>query len=149
ISTIIITRLIGNEPSPITIRCWRSDQRRISIPVCADIAYLPCTMDGIRLWSRNLQSTELTLAANSSMNILSALEINTDLARTMIVNFIRNEITRVGFSHGIIGLSGGIDSALVAFLATEALGAPNVLGVLMPYRTSNPASRADAELVAE
>ena len=67
----------------------------------------------------------------------------------MIVDFIRREITRVGFSRGVIGLSGGIDSSLVAFLAVEALGAPNVLGMIMPYRASNPESRADAEAVAE
>ena len=82
-------------------------------------------------------------------DLLNPLEINADLARGMIVNFIREEITRVGFSRGVIGLSGGIDSALVAFLAVQALGAPNVLGVLMPYRTSNPQSRADAERVAQ
>ena len=67
----------------------------------------------------------------------------------MIVDFIRREITRVGFSHGVIGLSGGIDSSLVAFLAVEALGASNVLGMIMPYRTSNPESRADAEAAAK
>lgn len=83
------------------------------------------------------------------MSDLSKLELNADLARTMIVNFIRAELTRVGFSRGILGLSGGVDSALVAFLAVEALGAQNVLGLLMPYRTSNPQSRADAEAVAQ
>ncbi|MBI5649653.1 MAG: NAD+ synthase [Chloroflexi bacterium] len=82
------------------------------------------------------------------INPLDALQINTDLARKMIVAFIREEITRVGFTRGILGLSGGIDSALVASLAVEALGADNVIGALMPYRTSNPASRADAELLA-
>lgn len=81
-------------------------------------------------------------------NWLIPLEIKTDLARKMIVEFIRREITRVGFSRGILGLSGGIDSSLVAVLAVEALGAQNVVGVMMPYRTSNPASRADAEKVA-
>jgi NAD+ synthase len=79
---------------------------------------------------------------------LTALQINTDLARAMIVDFIRREITRAGFTRGVIGLSGGVDSSLAAFLAAEALGAPNVLGMIMPYRTSNPASRADAESVA-
>ena len=79
----------------------------------------------------------------------ASLEINAKLARAMIVNFIRDEITRVGYARGVIGLSGGIDSSLVAFLAAEALGAANVLGLLMPYRTSNPQSRADAELVAQ
>ncbi len=77
------------------------------------------------------------------------LAINPALARKMIVEFIRAEITRVGFTRGIIGLSGGIDSSLVAFLAAEALGAENVRGVLMPYRTSAPQSRADAESVAQ
>ena len=80
---------------------------------------------------------------------LSSLQINTALARKMIVDFIRREITRVGFSRGVIGLSGGIDSSLVAFLAVEALGAPNVLGMIMPYRSSKSESRADAEGVAE
>lgn len=82
------------------------------------------------------------------MDPLASLQINADLARKMIVDFIRREVTRVGFTRGIVGLSGGIDSSLVAFLAVQALGAPNVLGVLMPYRTSDPASRADAENVA-
>lgn len=79
----------------------------------------------------------------------SFLQINTTLARKMIVDFICSEITRAGFSRGILGLSGGIDSSLVAFLAVEALGKDNVLGLIMPYRTSNPASRADAEAVAQ
>jgi NAD+ synthase len=82
-------------------------------------------------------------------NPLVALQINTELARKMIVDFIRREITRVGFSRGVIGLSGGIDSSLVAFLAVEALGASNVLGMIMPYHTSNPESRADAEAAAK
>jgi NAD+ synthase len=80
---------------------------------------------------------------------LAPLQINTDLARRMIVDFIRREITRAGFARGILGLSGGIDSSLAAFLAAEALGATNVLGMIMPYRTSNPTSRADAERVAK
>ena len=48
----------------------------------------------------------------------------------------------------MIGLSGGVDSAVSAFVAAEALGPENVLGVMMPYRTSNPQSQRDAELVA-
>lgn len=75
--------------------------------------------------------------------------LNVNTARKMVVNFIRDEITRVGFSHGVIGLSGGVDSSLAAYLAVEALGAANVLGIVMPYRTSNPQSRADAELVTK
>ncbi len=82
-------------------------------------------------------------------NSLEPLSVNPDITCKMIVEFIRTEITRVGFSRGVIGLSGGVDSSLVAFLAVRALGAQNVLGVMMPYRTSDPASRADAETVAK
>ncbi len=82
-------------------------------------------------------------------DFLKLLMIDTNLTSRMIVEFIRTEITRVGFSRGVIGLSGGVDSSLVAFLAVQALGAQNVLGIIMPYRTSDPASRADAELVAK
>jgi NAD+ synthase len=76
------------------------------------------------------------------------LHINTTLVRKMIVQFIRDEITRVGFTRGVIGLSGGVDSSLVASLAAEALDAANLLGMILPYRTSDPQSRADAEHVA-
>jgi NAD+ synthase len=79
---------------------------------------------------------------------LAPLQIDAERARRMIVQFIRVEVTRAGFSRGVMGLSGGVDSSLVAFLAAEALGPQNLLGVIMPYRTSNPESRADAEEVA-
>jgi NAD+ synthase len=46
-------------------------------------------------------------------------------------------------------MSGGVDSSLAAFLAVDALGAANVLGMIMPYRSSHPDSRADAESVAK
>ncbi len=80
--------------------------------------------------------------------VQNPLQIDTALARRMIVEFIRRELTRVGFSRGVVGMSGGVDSSLVAFLAVEALGKENVLGVIMPYRSSNPASREDAEAAA-
>jgi len=81
-------------------------------------------------------------------DVLESLQLNTTLARKMIVDFIRVELARFGFTRGVIGLSGGVDSSLTAFLAVEALGAANVLGILLPYRTSSPASRADGERAA-
>mgnify|MGYP000723733738 CR=1 FL=1 len=81
------------------------------------------------------------------MNALPSL--NLALARRVIVDFIRTELARFGFQRGVIGLSGGVDSSLVACLAVEALGAENVLGVILPYRTSHAASRADAEWLAQ
>ena len=49
------------------------------------------------------------------------LNINTDVARQILTGFIKSEVTRVGFSRAVVGLSGGIDSALSCVLAVEAL----------------------------
>ncbi len=76
------------------------------------------------------------------------LAINVDVVRKILVEFLRNETHRAGFRRGVLGLSGGVDSAVVTFLAAEALGRENVIGVLLPYRTSNPLSKAHAEEVA-
>ena len=75
------------------------------------------------------------------------LAIDTTIARTVIGEFIRGQLRQAGFENALIGLSGGIDSAVVAFLVAEAFGAERLLTVLMPYRTSSPASRSDAETV--
>ncbi|MBA3869562.1 MAG: NAD+ synthase [Anaerolineae bacterium] len=77
------------------------------------------------------------------------LNINTDIARKMLTGFIRDQITKAGMKRAVLGLSGGIDSALSTYLSVEALGAENVLAVRMPYKTSNPASMNDASLVIE
>ena len=77
------------------------------------------------------------------------LSINTDLAREILSGFIKSEITRVGMSRAVIGLSGGIDSALSCALAVEALGAENVLAVRMPYKASSKDSLNDAQLLID
>jgi len=73
------------------------------------------------------------------------LAIDTDVARRVTGEFIRGQLRQAGFERAVLGLSGGIDSALVAYLVAEAIGPDQLLCVLMPYRTSSPASRADAE----
>src|SRR6476620_10325252 len=75
------------------------------------------------------------------------LAIDTDVARRVIADFIRGQLEQAGFERAVLGLSGGIDSALVAYLVAEAIGADRLLCVLMPYRTSADASRSDAEEV--
>jgi NAD+ synthetase len=78
------------------------------------------------------------------------LAIDAELTRRWLVEFIRDEIRRRrGFERVVVGLSGGVDSSLVAYLAAEALGPGNVIGVRMPYRTSNPESLAHAQLVID
>lgn len=80
---------------------------------------------------------------------LERMNINTDLARRILTGFIRDEIAKSGMTKAVMGLSGGIDSALSAYLSAEALGAENVLVVRMPYETSSPDSLNHAELVIE
>ncbi|PIV26462.1 MAG: NAD(+) synthetase, partial [Anaerolineae bacterium CG03_land_8_20_14_0_80_58_20] len=70
------------------------------------------------------------------MNSLD-LSINPSLARQILTGFIKSEITRAGFARAVVGLSGGLDSALSCALAAEALGPENVLAVRMPYQASS------------
>lgn len=70
------------------------------------------------------------------------------LAEQVLVRFLRDELGRTGLRKLVLGLSGGIDSALAAFLAVRAVGAGNVCAVAMPAAESSPESLADAELCA-
>jgi NAD+ synthase len=89
----------------------------------------------------------VTTSATTGFQLPPELAIDAAVARRIIGEFIRAQLGQAGFDKVLLGLSGGIDSALVAYLAAEAIGAEHVLAVLMPYRTSSPESRADAEEV--
>jgi NAD+ synthase len=91
----------------------------------------------------------MSAPASLSDPVFPPLAINPELVRGILVGFIQNEVRKVGFERVVLGLSGGVDSSLVATLAAQALGAKNVLGVIMPYRTSEPKSRSDALEVAQ
>ena len=75
-------------------------------------------------------------------------QFNVDLLERVLVHFIRAEVHKSGLRRAVLGLSGGVDSSLVAFLAASALGPENVNGFILPYRTSSPDSIADAKRVA-
>lgn len=77
------------------------------------------------------------------------LLIDTDIARRIIREFITGQLRQTGFSKLVLALSGGVDSALVAYLAVEAIGAQNVLCVRLPYRTSSAESLDHAQQVIE
>lgn len=77
------------------------------------------------------------------------LDINPEVARKILTSFLHEEITRAGLNRAVVGVSGGIDSALSCFLAAEALGPENVLTMRMPYKTSSPESLEHAQLVIE
>jgi NAD+ synthetase len=77
------------------------------------------------------------------------LEIDVALAEEWLVQFIRDEMALRRFGCGVIGISGGVDSAVTAYLASKALGPANVLGVRMPYRASSKESLDHAQLVID
>lgn len=72
-----------------------------------------------------------------------------DLLRESLVLFIREELKKFGFNRAVIGLSGGVDSSLVAYLTVEALGRENVVAAILPYKLSSPESVTHARLVAD
>ncbi len=77
------------------------------------------------------------------------LSMDVNLVRKILTGFIHSEVTRMGFSHAVINLSGGIDSALSCLLAAEALGPKNVLAIRLPYKTSSADSLEHAQLVID
>jgi len=106
---------------------------------------------------------EITIVENCHMSIypvISAppfdpeceqnLQLNAALVTDWLVAFLKDEIRRRrGFEKAVVGLSGGVDSSLTAFLCTLALGKENVYGIRMPYRTSSSESLEHAQLVAD
>jgi len=78
-----------------------------------------------------------------------ALDIDAGLTEHWLVGFLREEFERRGFTKAVVGLSGGVDSAVTAYLAARAFGADNVTAIRMPYRTSSPESLSHAQLVID
>jgi NAD+ synthetase len=79
----------------------------------------------------------------------SPLAIDPAMVEQWLVTFVRDELARRGFSRAVLGLSGGVDSAVTAALAARALGPANVVGIRLPYRTSSRESLDHAHLVTE
>jgi len=81
--------------------------------------------------------------------MLAELRVDAEREADRIAAFIHDRITRAGFRRAVVGVSGGVDSALVAALAVRALGAENVCGMLLPCENSSPASSAHGQQVIE
>ena len=77
------------------------------------------------------------------------LEIDAELTADWLVGFLREEFDRRGFRKAVVGLSGGVDSAVTTGLAARALGPENVVAVRMPYRTSSAESLDHAQLIVD
>ena len=87
-------------------------------------------------------------AIQASPGDLSPLRIDEALVRKMLVAFLRDEAGKALYRDAILNLSGGVDSAVVAYLAAEAYGRERVTALLLPYRLSEGHSLEDARLVA-
>jgi NAD+ synthase len=84
-----------------------------------------------------------------TVSAADVLAIDTGVVTRILCGFVHDEVRKVGFDRVVVGLSGGVDSALTAALAARALGPEHVVPVLMPYRTSSPASEGDARAVCD
>ncbi|MCK4244983.1 MAG: NAD+ synthase [Candidatus Omnitrophica bacterium] len=81
--------------------------------------------------------------------MLKQLKINPKETERGIVKFIQQELGKTPFHRGIIGLSGGLDSTVVAYLTAKAIGSKNVLALILPFQTGSLKNIADGKTVAK
>lgn len=91
----------------------------------------------------------MVTAIPTPTHILPRMDIDVALTERILTGFIRDQIHKAGLSRAVLGLSGGIDSALSAYLSARALGPENVLVVRMPYKSSSADSLTHAEEVID
>jgi NAD+ synthetase len=124
--------LVGSSPST-------NDQRPTTVyPVSQETA--PSTTPS---------SLTVVAGGDLSRGAPPPLEIDPALLESWLVAFLKDEFGRRGFQRAVVGVSGGVDSAVVATLAARALGPKNVIGVRMPYRTSSADSLTHAQRVID
>ena len=143
---------------PVQLDLDEISRVRASTPLLADLELkLPMLLEGLMRrescvvsreesppWSKPVTSPGSQLTTPGSPD----LTIDPVLTKRWLVEFLRDEVVRRrGFGKVVIGLSGGIDSAVVAYLAVAALGPENVIAVRMPYRTSGADSLEHARAV--
>jgi len=88
------------------------------------------------------------LSLNLSEGLLEKMKINAPFVEKVLAAFIKEELSKFNYKRGIIGLSGGLDSTVCAFLAAKALGARNVIGLILPYGKAFSDDVKDAQEVA-
>jgi NAD+ synthase len=76
------------------------------------------------------------------------MKINAPFVEKVLCAFIREELSKFNYKRGIVGLSGGLDSSVCAFLAAKALGAKNILGLILPYKNTFSEDVKDAQSIA-
>jgi NAD+ synthetase len=94
-------------------------------------------------------ATKLPVVMGSMNGEPPPLEVDGALLEDWLTRFLRDEMSRRGFAHAVVGISGGVDSAVTAYLAARALCPKNVNGVRMPYSTSSRESLEHGQLVID
>ena len=139
---------------PVSIDLDEIGRARAATPLLADLELkLPHLLESLdarrkERAARSVRAAGRTSQVPSPKAQVPSLAIDPELTRQWLVEFLRDEVVRRRrFAKVVIGISGGIDSAVVACLAAAAFGAENVIGVRMPYRTSSPDALEHAHLV--
>ncbi|MBD3176028.1 MAG: NAD+ synthase [Armatimonadia bacterium] len=89
-------------------------------------------------------------ATRHELPFAAEMELDWDLTTHWLEEFLRDEVrVRRGFERAVVGVSGGVDSSVTAYLAARALGPDAVYGYRMPYESSSQASLDHAQLVAD
>lgn len=123
-----------------------------------DMDLIAATMtDDLTAESRPVRGSAPALRAASSVPVVHGgasgdpppLAIDGALLEEWLTRFLRDEMSRRGFTRAVVGVSGGVDSAVTAYLAARALGPKNVIGVRMPYRTSSKESLEHGQQVID
>ena len=109
----------------------------------------PVKADSLELSNGSAEDVCVVRGGEVARGAPPPLEIDAGLVERWLVAFVRDEMRRRGFERAVVGLSGGVDSAVTTYLAAEALGPSNVIAVRLPYRTSNPSSLEHAQLVID
>jgi NAD+ synthase (glutamine-hydrolysing) len=132
---------------------------RAETPVDLEYDPAPAAKKSAKKPATNSKSARKTSPTRTDIEIVNAdprvsgapssLSINGELVESWLRTFIRDELAQRNFEKGIVALSGGLDSAVTAFLAVKAMGADKIVGVRLPYRTSSPESLEHAQLVVD